>query len=223
MPRLSKNIIRKERPDCILATLGGQTRAESCHGARRNAAFWKSRALRLLGTNVDSIRKAEDREAFKETMETIGEPCHRKRNCNAGGGQALAFAREGGLSRLSCGPPTRWAARAAASRTTLSQLAEICADRPAGLSRVHQCLIEKSVAGWKEIEYEVMRDGKGHLHHRCATWKTSIPVGVHTGDSIVVAPSQTLARCRVPDAAARLPSASSAHWASRAAAMCSML
>ena len=182
-----KNIIRKEKPDSILPTLGGQTGLNLAMELAE-CGFLEEQGVRLLGTNVDSIRKAEDREAFKETMEKIGEPCIESEIVTQVD-QALAFAEKVGYPVI-VRPAYTLGGTGGGIADNAGQLAEICADG-LHLSRVHQCLIEKSIAGWKEIEYEVMRDKNGTCIIVC-NMENVDPVGVHTGDSIVVAPSQTL-------------------------------
>lgn len=182
-----KNIIRRERPDSILPTLGGQT-GLNLAVELAESGFLDEVGVRLLGTNVDSIRRAEDREAFKETMEEIGEPVIESvivTDADA----ALEFAATVGYPVI-VRPAYTLGGTGGGIADDAQQLYQITQD---GLrfSRVHQCLIEKSVAGWKEIEYEVMRDGKGNCIIVC-NMENIDPVGIHTGDSIVVAPSQTL-------------------------------
>ena len=182
-----QNIIRKERPDSILPTLGGQTGLNLAMELAESG-FLEEMGVQLLGTNVDSIRKAEDREAFKETMEAIGEPCIESEIVTEVE-QALAFAQKVGYPVI-VRPAYTLGGTGGGIADNAEQLAQICADG-LHLSRVHQCLIEKSIAGWKEIEYEVMRDKNGTCIIVC-NMENVDPVGIHTGDSIVVAPSQTL-------------------------------
>ncbi|MDD3243382.1 MAG: carbamoyl-phosphate synthase large subunit [Eubacteriales bacterium] len=182
-----KNIIRVEKPDSILPTLGGQT-GLNLAVELAESGFLDEVGVRLLGTTVDSIRRAEDREAFKETMEEIGEPIIDSvivTDADA----ALDFAAEVGYPVI-VRPAYTLGGTGGGIAADPPELFQICSD---GLrfSRVHQCLIEKSVAGWKEVEYEVVRDGKGNCITVC-NMENIDPVGIHTGDSIVVAPSQTL-------------------------------
>lgn len=182
-----KNIIIKEKPDSILPTLGGQTGLNlACEIAE--SGFLEEHNVKLLGTTVDSIKKSEDRELFKKTMEEIGEPCiesvivHKVE-------EALEFSEKAGFP-LIVRPAYTLGGTGGGMADNRKELEEIC---KAGLkaSRVGQCLIEKSVAGWKEIEYEVMRDSAGNVITIC-NMENLDPVGIHTGDSIVLAPSQTL-------------------------------
>ena len=186
-PEVIKSIIRRECPDSMLPTLGGQT-GLNLAVELAESGFLDEAGVRLLGTPVDSIHRAEDRELFKETMESIGEPCIESvivTDVDA----ALEFGDRVGYP-LIVRPAYTLGGSGGGIAADGPELARITAD---GLrySRVHQCLIEKSVAGWKEIEYEVMRDGKGNCIIVC-NMENIDPVGIHTGDSIVVAPSQTL-------------------------------
>ncbi len=182
-----KNIILKEKPDSILPTLGGQTGLNLAMELAESG-FLDQQQVRLLGTNVDSIRKAEDREAFKQTMEEIGEPLIESAIVNQVE-QALVFADKVGYPVI-VRPAYNLGGTGGGIAHTAEELSGIASDG-LHLSRVHQCLIEKSIAGWKEIEYEVMRDCNGTCIIVC-NMENLDPVGIHTGDSIVVAPSQTL-------------------------------
>jgi carbamoyl-phosphate synthase large subunit len=186
-PEVVKNIIRREKPDSILPTLGGQT-GLNLAVELAESGFLDEAGVRLLGTPVDSIHKAEDREAFKETMLAIGEPCIESAIVNDVDA-AVEFADNAGYPLIVRPAYTLGGTGGGIAGDGL-ELAQITAD---GLrfSRAKQCLIEKSVAGWKEIEYEVMRDGRGNCIVVC-NMENVDPVGIHTGDSIVVAPSQTL-------------------------------
>ena len=186
-PEVVKNIIRREQPDSILPTLGGQT-GLNLAVELAECGFLDEVGIRLLGTPVDSIHRAEDRELFKSTMEAIGEPCIESvivTDVDA----SLEFADRAGYPVIVRPAYTLGGSGGGIANNSL-ELAQITSD---GLrySRVRQCLIEKSVAGWKEIEYEVMRDSKGNCIIVC-NMENIDPVGIHTGDSIVVAPSQTL-------------------------------
>ncbi|MGI5878926.1 MAG: carbamoyl-phosphate synthase large subunit, partial [Christensenellales bacterium] len=186
-PDSIRSIIRRERPDSLLPTLGGQTGLNLAMELHESGVLAEY-GVRLLGTPAESIRRAEDREAFKQTMEEIGEPCidsvivHEVDT-------ALEFAARAGYPVIVRPAYTLGGEGGGIARDEM-ELASICAD---GLrySRVSQCLIEKSVAGYKEIEYEVIRDAKGNCVTVC-NMENIDPVGIHTGDSIVVAPSQTL-------------------------------
>ncbi len=182
-----ERIIKKERPDSLLASLGGQTGLNLAMELDERGILDKY-GVKLLGTNIASIRRAEDREEFKEMMLSIGEPCIESvivHDVQA----SVDFANKIGYPVI-VRPAYTLGGTGGGLAGDEEQLREICAD---GLraSRVHQNLIERSVAGWKEIEYEVIRDGAGNCITVC-NMENFDPVGVHTGDSIVVAPSQTL-------------------------------
>ena len=187
-----ERIIAKERPDSLLAGLGGQTGLNMAMELDEKGILAKYN-VQLLGTKIDAIRRAEDREDFKNMMLDIGEPCidsvivHDVQ-------PAVDFANEYGYPVI-VRPAYTLGGTGGGFAENEKQLREICAD---GLrsSRVHENLIEKSVAGWKEIEYEVIRDASGNSIVVC-NMENLDPVGVHTGDSIVVAPTQTL---RAPEA-----------------------
>ncbi len=182
-----ERIISLERPDSLLASLGGQTGLNMAMELDERGILEKYN-VKLLGTKIDAIRRAEDREDFKNMMLDIGEPCidsvivHDVQ-------PAVDFANEFGYPVI-VRPAYTLGGTGGGFAANEKQLREICAD---GLrsSRVHENLIEKSVAGWKEIEYEVIRDGAGNCITVC-NMENFDPVGVHTGDSIVVAPTQTL-------------------------------
>lgn len=182
-----KKIIRTENPDSILPTLGGQTALNLAMELAEDGIL-EELGIRLLGTPVDSIKKAEDRQAFKDLMEDIGEPITDSIIANDVD-TALAFAKEIGYPII-VRPAYTLGGTGGGMAANPSELKSIAADG-IKLSRVHQVLIEKSLSGWKEIEYEVIRDGKGNCITVC-NMENIDPVGVHTGDSIVVAPSQTL-------------------------------
>jgi carbamoyl-phosphate synthase large subunit len=182
-----KKIILKEKPDSILPTLGGQTGLNlACELAE--SGFLDEQGVRLLGTAVDTIRKAEDRELFKKTMQEIGEPVIESAIVHTVE-EAVAFASSIGYPVI-VRPAYTLGGTGGGNANNEKELREIAAG---GLkaSRIGQCLIEKSVAGYKEIEYEVIRDNIGNCIIVC-NMENVDPVGVHTGDSIVVAPSQTL-------------------------------
>lgn len=182
-----RNIILKEKPDSMLATLGGQTGLNLAMELAETGVL-DELGVRLLGTGAESIKKAEDREAFKTLMNEIGEPIIESIIATTPE-QALEFAAEHGYP-LIVRPAYTLGGTGGGIAHSDSELEEICRS---GLqaSRVHEVLIEKSVAGFKEIEYEVIRDGKGNCITVC-NMENIDPVGIHTGDSIVVAPSQTL-------------------------------
>jgi carbamoyl-phosphate synthase large subunit len=180
-------IIYKERPDAILATLGGQTAlnlakklSESGHLARLN--------IRLIGCNLETIDKAEDRELFKQLMIEIGEPVADSQTVHTLE-EALTFMNKKGLP-LIIRPAFTLGGSGGGIAKTEHEFIEIV-KYGLSLSPIKQCLIEVSIAGFKEIEYEIMRDQNDNCITIC-NMENIDPVGVHTGDSIVVAPSQTL-------------------------------
>lgn len=181
-------IIKKEKPDSILPNLGGQTGLNLAMELAETG-FLEENNVTLLGTSPEGIKKAEDRQAFKDTMEEIGEPCIASKVVTEVQ-DALDFAKEIGLPVI-VRPAYTLGGTGGGIAYTMEELEETAANG-LELSRVHQVLIEKCIAGWKEIEYEVMRDALGTCITIC-NMENIDPVGVHTGDSIVVAPSQTLA------------------------------
>ena len=186
-PEVIKRIIRKEKPDSILPNLGGQTGLNMAMTLAREG-FLEAEGVRLLGCKPETIDRAEDRQLFKDTMEKLGEPCIPSKvveNLD----DALAFAREIDYPVI-VRPAFTMGGTGGGICEDEAQLREI-GTNGLRLSPIHQVLIEKCIAGWKEIEYEVMRDGKGNVITVC-NMENFDPVGVHTGDSIVVAPSQTL-------------------------------
>lgn len=187
IPEIVKKILLLEKCDSILPTLGGQTGLNLAMEIAESG-FLEQHNIKLLGTQPESIKKAEDRQAFKDTMEKIGEPCIASLVVTTVS-DALAFAGEIGYP-LIVRPAYTLGGTGGGIAYTEDELTEIAAS---GIrhSRVSQVLIEKCISGWKEIEYEVMRDGKGNVITVC-NMENIDPVGVHTGDSIVVAPSQTL-------------------------------
>ena len=182
-----QEIIKKERPDSLLPNLGGQTglnlAMELCE-----SGFLDKMGVKLLGAKPDTIAKAEDRQMFKDTMEKIGEPCIASKVVHTVE-DAVEFTREIGLPVI-IRPAYTLGGTGGGIAYTWDELREIAAT---GImySRVDEILVEKCIAGWKEIEYEVMRDHKGNAITIC-NMENVDPVGVHTGDSVVVAPSQTL-------------------------------
>ena len=181
-------IIEMERPDSILPTLGGQTGLNLAMALAEDGTLEKY-GVRLLGTSAESIRKAEDRQGFKDTMEAIGQPCVTSKVVESVE-DAMAFAKEIGLPVI-VRPAYTLGGTGGGIAYTMKDLHEI-ASNGIRLSRVGQVLIERCISGWKEIEYEVIRDGAGNVITVC-NMENIDPVGVHTGDSVVVAPSQTLA------------------------------
>ena len=186
-PAVLEKVIQREEPDSLLPTLGGQTALNLAMELYETGVL-ERHGVRLLGTKVDAIHKAEDRKAFKETMEAIGEPVIDSIIAEDSD-TALAFAEASGYPVIVRPAYTLGGTGGGIARNT-KELTEIASDG-LRLSRVHQVLIEKSLTGWKEIEYEVMRDGKGNCITVC-NMENIDPVGIHTGDSIVTAPSQTL-------------------------------
>ncbi len=183
-----KKVILEEKPDSLLPTLGGQTGLNLAMEIAETG-FLEEHGVKLLGTATEAIKMAEDRQAFKDTMESIGEPCIASEVVTTVEA-ALAFANKIGYPVI-VRPAYTLGGSGGGIAETEEVLIEI-ATNGLRLSRVTQVLIEKCIAGWKEIEYEVMRDGKGNVITVC-NMENIDPVGVHTGDSIVVAPSQTLA------------------------------
>ena len=183
-----EQIIAKEQPDSILPTLGGQTGLNLAMNLHEQGILEKYN-VRLLGTSPESIRKAEDRQGFKDAMEEIGQPCVVS-DVVESVEDAAAFAASIGYPVI-VRPAYTLGGSGGGIAYDEPSLREI-SDRGIHLSRVGQVLIERCISGWKEIEFEVMRDGAGNVITICSMENVD-PVGVHTGDSIVVAPTQTLA------------------------------
>ncbi|MDD3403292.1 MAG: carbamoyl-phosphate synthase large subunit [Hespellia sp.] len=182
-----EQLIQKEQPDSVLPTLGGQAALNLAMELEENG-FLKENDVRLIGTTSQTIKKAEDRLEFKTTMEKIGEPCAPSKvveDVEAG----VAFAKEIGYPVV-LRPAYTLGGSGGGIAENPEQMVEIL-ENGLRLSRVGQVLVERCIAGWKEIEYEVMRDSNGNCITVC-NMENLDPVGVHTGDSIVVAPSQTL-------------------------------
>ncbi len=182
-----EQLILKEKPDSVLPTLGGQAGLNLAMELE-DAGFFKDHNVRLIGTTALTIKKAEDREMFKETMEKIGEP--------VAPSDIVEDVKHGLEIAEKIGYPVvlRPAYTLGGSGGGIAENPEKCAEileNGLRLSRVGQVLVERCIAGWKEVEYEVMRDGAGTVITVCKLENID-PVGVHTGDSIVVAPSQTL-------------------------------
>ncbi|QJW46647.1 carbamoyl-phosphate synthase large subunit [bacterium BFN5] len=186
-PEFLEEIIAKERPDGVLATLGGQAGLNLAFKLAERGIFEKYNA-ELLGTSIEAIKKAEDRELFKETMQAIGEPIPES-TIVEDIQSAQEFAKEIGFP-LIVRPAYTMGGTGGGIATTDEELVDIVT-RGLKYSLIGQVLIERSVAGWKEIEYEVMRDANDNCITVC-NMENFDPVGIHTGDSIVVAPSQTL-------------------------------
>ncbi len=182
-----EQLIKKEKPDSVLPTLGGQAGLNLAMELEE-AGFLKENNVRLIGTTALTIKKAEDREMFKETMEKIGEP--------VAPSDIVENVEDGLRIADKIGYPIvlRPAYTLGGSGGGIAENPEQCREileNGLRLSRVGQVLVERCIAGWKEIEYEVMRDSAGNVITVC-NMENLDPVGVHTGDSIVVAPSQTL-------------------------------
>ena len=182
-----EQLIMKEKPDSVLPTLGGQAGLNLAMELEERG-FLKEHHVRLIGTTSQTIKKAEDRQEFKDTMEKIGEPVAASlvvRSVEAG----IEFTNKIGYPVV-LRPAYTLGGSGGGIAYNVEQLVEIL-ENGLRLSRVGEVLVERCIAGWKEIEYEVMRDGAGNCITVC-NMENIDPVGVHTGDSIVVAPSQTL-------------------------------
>ena len=182
-----ERVIKQEQPDGLLPTLGGQV-GLNLAVALAEAGVLDREKVELLGTPLEAIKKAEDRELFKATMKSIGEPVPPSQIVTTVD-QALEFARQNGYPII-VRPAYTLGGTGGGIVHTEDQLTDI-ANKGLKASAIAQLLIEQSVAGWKEIEYEVMRDGNDNCIIVC-NMENIDPVGVHTGDSVVVAPSQTL-------------------------------
>lgn len=186
-PEYLEEIIAKERPDGLLATLGGQAGLNLAVKLAENGVLDKYQ-VKLLGTPLDAIKKAEDRELFKATMEEIGQPIPES-TIVEDIDSALKFAQEIGYP-LIVRPAYTLGGTGGGIAYNDKELIDTV-NRGLKYSLIGQALIERSVAGWKEIEYEVIRDAADNCITVC-NMENFDPVGIHTGDSIVVAPSQTL-------------------------------
>ena len=182
-----EKIIERERPDALLPTLGGQTGLNLATDLA-NAGVLARHGVRLLGATIDTIRKAEDRQAFKQMLEDIGEPVPVSQVCDFLQ-EVTDFAAANGLP-LVIRPAYTLGGTGGGFVTSQADLERVAA-RGLAASPIHQVLIERSLWGWKEIEYEVMRDAADTCITVC-NMENLDPMGVHTGDSIVVAPAQTL-------------------------------
>ena len=185
--KVLEQIIEKEKPDSILPTLGGQA-GLNLGMELDESGFLKSHNVKLLGTTAETIRKAEDRQEFKDTMERIGEPCAASlvvHNVQDG----VEFANKIGYPVVLRPAFTLGGSGGGIAHNQVE--CEEILENGLRLSRANEVLVERCIAGWKEIEYEVMRDSAGNCITVC-NMENIDPVGVHTGDSIVVAPSQTL-------------------------------
>ncbi|SDG64982.1 carbamoyl-phosphate synthase large subunit [Selenomonas sp. WCT3] len=186
-PEFLEEIISKERPDGLLATLGGQAGLNLAVQLAERGVLEKY-GVELLGTPLEAIEKAEDREMFKETMQKLGEPIPES-TIVEDVPSAVEFANEIGYPVI-VRPAYTMGGTGGGIAENEEELIDIVI-KGLNYSMIGQVLIERSVAGWKEIEYEVMRDGNDNCITVC-NMENFDPVGVHTGDSIVVAPSQTL-------------------------------
>jgi carbamoyl-phosphate synthase large subunit len=186
-PEFVAEVIDKERPDGLLPTLGGQVGLNMAVEVAKRGVLAKY-GVELLGTPLEAIRKAEDRELFKETMEEIGQPVPESTICEDLA-SAQAFAAQIGFP-LIIRPAYTLGGTGGGIAASEAELRDIVI-RGLKHSPIGQVLVERSVAGWKEIEYEVMRDANNTCITVC-NMENFDPVGIHTGDSIVVAPSQTL-------------------------------
>ena len=182
-----EELIKKERPDSVLPTLGGQAGLNLAMELDETG-FLKENNVRLIGTTSETIKKAEDRLEFKATMEKIGEPVAASLVVESVP-EGVEFAEKIGYPVV-LRPAYTLGGSGGGIAHDREELVEIL-ENGLRLSRVGQVLVERCIAGWKEIEYEVMRDGNGNCITVC-NMENIDPVGVHTGDSIVVAPSQTL-------------------------------
>ena len=182
-----KRIIEKEKPDSLLSTLGGQTGLTLSMQLAKEG-FLEKHNVTLLGANPETIDKAEDRQCFKDTMEAIGQPCIPSLVVNTVE-DAISFANETGYP-LIIRPAFTLGGTGGGIAKDEAELIEISEN---GLyqSPIHQILVEKCISGWKEIEFEVIRDSANNVITVCSMENLD-PVGVHTGDSIVIAPAVTL-------------------------------
>ncbi|RLG22088.1 carbamoyl-phosphate synthase large subunit, partial [Methanosarcinales archaeon] len=186
-PEIVERVIEQERPDGIIAGLGGQT-GLNISSALADMGVLEKYGVELLGTPLEAIRQAEDRQLFKGMLESIGEPVPRSRAVYSVD-EAIEFADEIGLP-LIIRPAYTLGGFGGGIARTVGELKDIV-EKGLKRSMIHQVLVEESVLGWKEIEYEVMRDGKDTCITIC-NMENMDPMGIHTGDSIVITPSQTL-------------------------------
>ncbi len=185
--KVVEQLIIKEKPDSVLPTLGGQA-ALNLAMELDESGFLKENNVKLIGTTPETIKKAEDREMFKATMEKIGEPCAASEIVHTVE-EGIAFTNTIGYPVV-LRPAYTLGGSGGGIAHNEEELVSIL-ENGLRLSRVGQVLVERCIAGWKEVEYEVMRDSNGNCITVC-NMENLDPVGVHTGDSIVVAPSQTL-------------------------------
>jgi carbamoyl-phosphate synthase large subunit len=182
-----ERIIARERPDGLLPTLGGQT-GLNLAVALADAGILEKYGVRSLGTPIETIRKAEDRDLFRTLLDEIGEPTPESEIVTSLD-DALRAAKEIGLPVV-IRPAYTLGGTGGGIAHTWEEL-DVIAQSGLAASPIHQVLVERYLAGWKELEYEVMRDGADNCITIC-NMENIDPMGVHTGDSIVVAPSQTL-------------------------------
>jgi carbamoyl-phosphate synthase large subunit len=187
VPEVLAEIIARERPQGLLATMGGQTGLNLATALNEMGVLEKW-GVRVLGTPMDAVARAEDRELFKQTMAAMGEPLPESETVSTVD-EALVAAERIGLPVV-VRPAFTLGGSGGGIAATMAEVREIAA-RGVTLSRIGQVLVERSIAGWKEIEYEVIRDGADNAITIC-NMENIDPMGIHTGDSIVVAPSQTL-------------------------------
>ncbi|MBE3588494.1 MAG: carbamoyl-phosphate synthase large subunit [Thermoanaerobacteraceae bacterium] len=186
-PEFVTRVIRREKPDGLLPSLGGQVGLNMALQLA-GAGVLEAEGVRLLGTPLEAIRRAEDREEFKSTMERIGEPIPESTIVSSVE-EAVAFARETGFP-LVVRPAYTLGGTGGGMVYNMEEL-QATVTRGLKASIIHQVLVERSLVGWKEIEFEVMRDGADNCITICSMENID-PMGIHTGDSIVVAPVQTL-------------------------------
>ncbi|MDW7651917.1 MAG: carbamoyl-phosphate synthase large subunit [Bacillota bacterium] len=186
-PEFISRVIEREKPDGLLPTLGGQT-ALNLAKTLTEAGILEKYGVRLLGTSLDAIQRAEDRELFKMTMEEIGEPIPQSAIISSLD-EAVTFAKEVGFP-LIIRPAYTMGGAGGGFATDVASLRDVVS-RGLKHSLIGQALLERSVKGWKEIEFEVLRDANDNCITICSM-ENFDPAGVHTGDSIVFAPAQTL-------------------------------
>ncbi len=189
VPEFIEPVIRRERPTSLLATLGGQI-GLNLAVELSEAGILDRYGTKLIGTPLGAIRKAEDRQLFKNMLASIGQPCPPSSVITTTQ-DALLFAQEAGFP-LVVRPAFTLGGTGGGFVSNKEELVEIVT-KALRMSPISQALVEKSVRGWKEIEYEVMRDSAGNCITVC-NMENMDPMGIHTGDSIVVAPSQTLSQ-----------------------------
>lgn len=182
-----KRVIEIEKPDSVLSTLGGQT-GLTLSMQLAEEGFLASHNVKLLGANPETIHKAEDRQAFKDTMEKIGEPCIPSKVVETVE-DAVEFAKVIDYPVI-VRPAFTLGGTGGGIANNEEELRDISTNG-LRLSPITQILVEKCISGWKEIEFEVIRDSKGNVITVCSM-ENFDPVGVHTGDSIVIAPAVTL-------------------------------